>query len=162
VFDKNVPVGVRRFLDGHAVRTFVEMKWPPQLENGELLNAAEAAAFEVLVTCDQNIKYQQNLTSRTLALVVLGSNIWPIVRGYQPEIKDYVSYCTLCCLCRGDGGLLGRSASLAFENRVLVQRLVETSPDVVVAVLLQQPLSSPSIYCSERHIMPHAHLFRRE
>ena len=41
VFDKNVPVGVRRFLSGHEVRTFVEMLWYPQLENGELLDAAE-------------------------------------------------------------------------------------------------------------------------
>jgi len=45
-------------------------------------------------------------------------------RPLKPRDKDYVSYCTLCCLCRGDGGLLGRSASLAFENGVLVQRLV--------------------------------------
>jgi hypothetical protein len=52
VFDKNVPVGVRRFLSGHEVRTFVEMQWHPQLENGQLLKAAEAAGFEVLVTSD--------------------------------------------------------------------------------------------------------------
>src|SRR5437667_3398723 len=57
-------------------------------------------------------------------------------RPYKPKDKDYVSYCTLCCLCRGDSGLLGRAAALAFENRVLVQRFVETSPDIVVAVLL--------------------------
>ena len=40
VFDKNVPVGVRRFLSEHEVRTFVEMEWHPQMENGELLKAA--------------------------------------------------------------------------------------------------------------------------
>ena len=57
-------------------------------------------------------------------------------RVRDPDRKDYVSYCTLCCLCRGDSGLLGRAAALAFENRVLVQRFVETSPDIVVAVLL--------------------------
>ena len=61
VFDKNVPVGVRRFLTKHEVRTFVEMQWHPQLENGELLNAAEASGFDVMVTSDQNIGYQQNL-----------------------------------------------------------------------------------------------------
>ena len=80
LFDKNVPVGARRFLSGHEVRTFVEMQWHPQLENGELLKAGEAAGFDVMVTSDQNIVYQQNLTGRKLALVVLGSNIWPIVR----------------------------------------------------------------------------------
>ena len=77
LFDKNVPVGVRRFLAGHEVCTFVEMQRHPQLENGELLSAAEAAGFDVLITSDQNIVYQQNLTGRRLALVVLGSNIWP-------------------------------------------------------------------------------------
>lgn len=59
LFDKNVPVGVRRFLAGHEVRTVVEMKWPPQLENSELLRTAETAAFDVMVTCDQNIKYRK-------------------------------------------------------------------------------------------------------
>ena len=62
LFDKNVPVGVRGFLSGHEVRTFVEMQWHPQLENGELLKAAEAAQFDVMITSDQNIVYQQNLT----------------------------------------------------------------------------------------------------
>jgi len=90
-------------------------------------------------------------------------NIVPLpCRVADPDRKDYVSYCTLSCLCRGEGGGLGRSAPLAFENGVLLQRLVETSPDIVVTVLLQQPLSSPSIDCSERYTVPHAHLFRRE
>ena len=61
LFDKSVPAGVRRFLLKHEVKTFVEMLWPDQLENGELLKMAEQAAFEVLVTSDQNIRYQQNL-----------------------------------------------------------------------------------------------------
>ena len=75
LFDNNVPVGVRRFLIKHEVHTFVEMQWRPQLENGELLKAAEESAFDVMVTSDQNIRYQQNLTGPKLALVVLGSNI---------------------------------------------------------------------------------------
>jgi hypothetical protein len=90
VFDKNVPVGVRSFLSKHEVRTFVEMQWHPQLENGELLKAAEAMGFDVMVTSDQNIRYQQNLTGRNLALVVLGSNIWPIVRDHGVAIAGKV------------------------------------------------------------------------
>jgi hypothetical protein len=90
VFDKNVPVGVRRFLAGHEVRTFAETGWPVKLENGQLLKAAEDLGFDVLLTSDQNIRYQQNLTGRKLALVVLGSNIWPIVRDYGPEITAAV------------------------------------------------------------------------
>lgn len=90
LFDKNVPVGVRHFLLLHEVRTFVVMQWPPQLENGELLQMAEETGFNVMVTCDQNIRYQQNLAGRKLALVVLGSNIWPIVRSYGTVIAAAV------------------------------------------------------------------------
>ena len=79
LFDKNVPVGVRRFLLKHEVHTVVDLNWDPQLENGELLKAAETAGFDVMITADQNIRYQQNLTGRKLSLVVIGSNIWPIV-----------------------------------------------------------------------------------
>lgn len=86
LLDKNVPVGVRHFLVSHEVRTIEEMKWPPQLENGELLRSAEEAGFHVLVTSDQNIEYQQNLANRKLALIVLGSNIWPVVRNYKDVI----------------------------------------------------------------------------
>ena len=91
LFDKNVPVGVRRFLSGHDVHTFAEMQWHPQLENGEILKAGEASGFDVMVTSDQNIRYQQNLTGRKLALVVLGSNIWRIVREYEAEIAAKVA-----------------------------------------------------------------------
>lgn len=94
LFDKNVPVGVRRFLSGHEVLTFVEMQWHPQLGNGELLKAGEAEGFDVLVTSDQNIRYQQNLTARRLALVVLGSNIWPIVRSHGATIASTVGSAT--------------------------------------------------------------------
>lgn len=86
LFDKNVPVGLRRFLAHHEVHTVVEMRWPDQLENGELLKVAEESGFDVLVTSDQNIRYQQNLTGRKLALLVLGSNIWPVVLNHGAEI----------------------------------------------------------------------------
>lgn len=94
LFDKNVPVGVRRFLAGHDVRTFVEMQWHPQLENGELLKAGEASGFDVMITSDQNIVHQQNLVGRMLALVVLGSNIWPIVREHRAAIIAEVDAAT--------------------------------------------------------------------
>lgn len=94
LFDKNVPVGVQRFLDNHQVWTFVQTGWPVQLENGELLKAAEQAGFDVMVTSDQNIRYQQNLTGRRLALLVLGSNIWPIVMNHDAEIAAKVDATT--------------------------------------------------------------------
>ena len=85
LFDKNVPVGVRGFLLKHEVRTFVEMQWPDQLDNGELLRMAEEAGFDVIITSNQNIRYQQKLSDRKFALVVLGSNIWPVVRQHSAE-----------------------------------------------------------------------------
>lgn len=90
LFDKNVPVGVRRFLSEHEVTTFADMGWHPQLTNGELLTAAEQAAFEVFLTSDQNIRYQQNLMGRKLGVLVLGSNVWPIVREHEREIAATV------------------------------------------------------------------------
>jgi hypothetical protein len=55
---------------------------------------AEAAAFDVMVTSDQNIRYQQNLTGRKLALLVLGSDIWPIVRNHGTVIAAKVDAAT--------------------------------------------------------------------
>jgi len=56
-----------------------ELGWE-RLRNGALLDSAEQAGFEVLVTCDQNIRYQQNFTDRKLAVVVLSTNRWPKLR----------------------------------------------------------------------------------
>ena len=94
LFDKNVPIGVRRFLPNHDIRTIADIGWSDQLENGELLKGAEESGFDVMVTSDQNIRYQQNLTGRRLALVVLGSNIWPVVQGYASAIAAAVDAAT--------------------------------------------------------------------
>ena len=94
LFDKNVPVGVRNFLRRHEVHTVVEINWPPQLENGALLKQAEDAGYDIFVTADQNIRYQQNLTGRKLALIVLGSNIWPIVETHAEAIARSIEAAT--------------------------------------------------------------------
>jgi hypothetical protein len=65
------------------------MRWHPQLENGELLTAAESAGFDVFVL-GSNIRYQQNLTGRKLALVVLGSKIRPAVCNHEAAIAGAV------------------------------------------------------------------------
>ncbi len=80
----------KKFLRGDEVWSFVQTGWPVQLENGKLLRAAEDDGFDVLVTADQNTQYQQNLIGRKLAIVVLGSNIWPIVRGHGETIARAV------------------------------------------------------------------------
>jgi hypothetical protein len=70
---------VRRVLAWHEVRTTGEMGWE-RLTNGELLDAAERAGFAVFVTGDKNIRHQQNLAGRRIALVVLSTTYWPVVR----------------------------------------------------------------------------------
>jgi predicted nuclease of predicted toxin-antitoxin system len=76
LFDQGTPVPMRRHLPRHDVATAAEMDWS-QLTNGELLAAATEAGFEVLVTTDQNLRYQQNLKDRKIAVVVLMTASWP-------------------------------------------------------------------------------------
>ncbi|HEY2914935.1 MAG TPA: hypothetical protein VGK21_16335 [Candidatus Angelobacter sp.] len=89
LFDKNVPYGTRNFLSNHRVETVDDHGWS-RISNGELLKTAEVAGFDVVLTADQNIVYQQNLVERKIALVVFGSNIWPIVRNYEATIRERV------------------------------------------------------------------------
>ena len=70
LFDQGTPAPLRQLLPGHEVATAYERGWST-LKNGELLAAAETQGFQVLVTTDTNLKYQQNLASRTIAIVVL-------------------------------------------------------------------------------------------
>jgi hypothetical protein len=93
LFDKNLPLGVRRYLAPHEVRTVVEMNWPPQLQNGELLRATESAAF-VRIRSDRNIRYPQNPAGRKLGLGALGSSIWPVVRNHGAAIAVAVDRST--------------------------------------------------------------------
>ena len=67
--------------------TAYELGWAT-LKNGELLAAAESSGFEVLVTTDTNLQYQQNLNQRKIAIVVLSSTSWPRI---QKSIKEIVS-----------------------------------------------------------------------
>ena len=80
LLDHNLAVDLRDLLPGHDVRHAVEMGWD-QIGNGELLTIAEAAGFEIVITADQNIRYQQNLSGRRLSLVVVSTNHWPTLRG---------------------------------------------------------------------------------
>jgi hypothetical protein len=59
--------------------------------NGELLNVAEAAGFDLLLTTDKGIRYQQNLTSRQITIVVLGNSTWRVVRRYLDQIASVVA-----------------------------------------------------------------------
>ena len=60
------------------------------LRNGELLDAAEAAAFDVFVTTDRNLRYQQNLAGRKIAIVVLTKARWRLIKPRLSEIAAAV------------------------------------------------------------------------
>ena len=85
LFDQGTPAPLRYHLLGHQVTLAYEQGWST-LENGELLSAAEAAGFEVLITTDKNLRYQQNLTNRKIAVVVLTATSWPRVQKIEGKI----------------------------------------------------------------------------
>ena len=60
LFDENTPRPLKKHLPNHTIWTTQEMEWA-HIENGELLDLAEEAGFEVLLTTDKNIPYQQNI-----------------------------------------------------------------------------------------------------
>jgi hypothetical protein len=80
LFDHGTPRGLARRLTNHKVIPAKQMGWDT-LANGSLLKAAEAENFDLLLTTDQNIRYQQNLASRKIAILVIsGSTNWAHVR----------------------------------------------------------------------------------
>jgi len=88
LFDHNLPHKLRTglvTLGKHEIVTASYMGWS-DLKNGELLRIAEESGIEVLVTGDQSILHEQNLTGRRLAIVSLSANNWPIVRNYLLQI----------------------------------------------------------------------------
>jgi hypothetical protein len=84
------PIPIRTFLKEHTVQTTSQRGWD-ELKNGELLKAAEEAGFEVFLTPDKNIRYQQNLAIRTIAVVVLGNPQWPVLRQYVDRVVAAVN-----------------------------------------------------------------------
>jgi hypothetical protein len=91
LFDSNTPAPLAHFLRGHEVVRSDELGWQG-LENGALLDAAENAGFDLLLTCDQNVQYQQNFASRKLSLVILSSNHWPSLRRVAARIASAVDF----------------------------------------------------------------------
>jgi hypothetical protein len=85
LFDHGTPSGIAGSLSGHEVTEAIERGWD-RLSNGDLLNVAEAAKFDLLLTTDKRIRYQQNLTGRKIAIVVLGNSTWRVVRMYLDRV----------------------------------------------------------------------------
>ena len=89
LLDQGTPAPLRRYLQEHLVETAFERQWS-SLTNGELLDAAEENGFELLVTTDQQLGHQQNLTGRRLAILVLQSTSWPRIQTIVDEIRELI------------------------------------------------------------------------
>jgi hypothetical protein len=74
----------------HHVETAYERGWA-EFTNGDLLSAAESAGFDLLITTDKRIQYQQNLSGRKLSLLVIDTNDWSRIRRFTTLVTSAVS-----------------------------------------------------------------------
>jgi hypothetical protein len=88
LFDQGTPVPLRQSLTAHVVATAYEMGWSA-LSNGDLLDAAEAQ-FDAFVTTDQNLRHQQNLAGRRLAILVLPFASWPKLQSHVASVVSAI------------------------------------------------------------------------
>ena len=103
LFDQNVPAPLAKHIVSHEVSLADDLGWG-DLTNGKLIDAAEVANFDVFVTADRNIRHQQNLSGRKIALVVLSTNHWPVIKGHLLEITTAIERAaeglTPKCFCK--------------------------------------------------------------
>ena len=90
LFDQGVPKPLQPNLTLHVVSRAYQLGWAKK-KNGELLALAENAGFEMLVTTDQRLRYQQNLEGLRLAIFVLGRGNWPEIMPYVREIVSTIN-----------------------------------------------------------------------
>jgi hypothetical protein len=93
LLDECVPVQVRNALHDHSVFTAVEMGWRG-VSNGELLDRAEAEGFELIIIADKNLRHQQNVTKRRIAILELWTNHRPTLERHFARIRDRVQSAT--------------------------------------------------------------------
>jgi hypothetical protein len=84
--DECVPVKLLRLLKNHDFVSAKDRGWG-SFSNGRLLALAESE-FEVFLTADTNIRYQQNLSSRKIAIVILSTNHWPTLRRHFALVQN--------------------------------------------------------------------------
>ncbi len=87
LFDHNVPARLSRFLKACNVKLADEMGWT-KISNGEPLAAADHDNFDVLLTGDQSLRYEQNMVGRKIAVVSMSDNHWSIVQHHVPAIVE--------------------------------------------------------------------------
>lgn len=86
IFDENVPLPLRQFFVDHEVTT-VQLEGWAGTENGKLIELVDGK-FDVLILADKNLRYQQDLTNRIVALVELPTNRWPVLKQLEHRIIE--------------------------------------------------------------------------
>ena len=89
LFDQGTPAPLRQHLPEHSIDSAFEMGWS-HLRNGELLDRAEEGNYELLITTDQQLRHQQNLATRHLAVLVLLTTSWPRIQSKVSEIREVI------------------------------------------------------------------------
>ncbi len=89
LFDQGTPAPLREHLPGHSVETAYEKGWSA-LRNGELLAKAEAT-FDLPITTDRNLRHQQNLAERRIAILVLPTTSWPRLQSITREVAATIA-----------------------------------------------------------------------
>jgi hypothetical protein len=93
LFDQGTPRPLKKYLPLHQVKTAWEMGWS-EIENGQLLEVAEKSGFELLLTTDSNLQYQQNLSTRRISLVILLNTDWRIVEKQVQVVVQAIDRAT--------------------------------------------------------------------
>ena len=89
LFDQGTPAPLRRALPNHEIATAFERGWGT-LQNGDLIRAAATAGFAAIITTDQNLRYQQKLDGRQLAILVLLTTDWRLIRQHTNDVASAV------------------------------------------------------------------------
>ena len=117
LLDQNVPFPLTRHLPGHEVSHASTAGWS-ELANGLLITAAESGSYDLMITWDQNLEYQQNLGGRTIALIVLSTNKWMTIRANLQPLMEAVSH-----------SAIGSYRYITFDRPPLLRRAFTRPPE---------------------------------
>jgi hypothetical protein len=107
LLDENLSPKLRHGLAPHEAVTVAYLNWHG-LQNGDLLDAAEAAGFDVFLTGDQSLEYEQNIAGRRIAVVSLSAHNWRIIRPHLAKIVEAVGNALPGTVTRADCGKFSR------------------------------------------------------
>ncbi|MDF9828643.1 putative nuclease of putative toxin-antitoxin system [Ereboglobus sp. PH5-10] len=87
LFDQGTPLPLKKYLAAHTVSTAYQRSWHEK-KNGDLIATAEEAGFDCIITTDKNLRYQQNLTNRKIAIIVLPLTRWDIIEKHISIVEQ--------------------------------------------------------------------------